>query len=260
VRTIHPSTETGMSKLKDKRIIVTGGAGGIGNAAVKLMASMGARVACTFNSAAAQVPGDVVSMRCNIADRAEVNTVFDRLAESLGGLDALIHAAGVHHSKPAELVEEQDWDHALDLNAKATAWCNQAAFRHLRDQGGSIINMGSVEGVRGFAGNACYAASRGAVMAWTRSVALEWGRHKVRVNCVAPAIHTEIFERQRQQMDAATLAMVDAHIAASIPLGGKMGDALHDLAPVLAFLCSDDSRFITGQVIAVDGGLMMLGS
>ena len=97
-------------------------------------------------------------------------------------------------------------------------------------------------------------------MAWTRSVALEWGRHGVRVNCVAPAIHTEIFERQRQQMDPATLAMVDAHLAAAIPLGGRMGDPLRDLAPVLAFLASDDSRFITGQTLAVDGGLMMLGS
>jgi NAD(P)-dependent dehydrogenase (short-subunit alcohol dehydrogenase family) len=97
-------------------------------------------------------------------------------------------------------------------------------------------------------------------MAWTRSVALEWGKHGVRVNCVAPAIHTDIFERQRQQMDAATRAMVDAHLAAAIPLGGRMGDALRDLAPVLAFLAGDDSRFITGQTLAVDGGLMMLGS
>jgi NAD(P)-dependent dehydrogenase (short-subunit alcohol dehydrogenase family) len=249
-----------MGKLQDKRIIVTGGAGGIGNAAVNLLSGMGARVACTYNSSVPAVPPGVLALRCNIANRDEVHSVFGQLVAQLGGLDALVHAAGVHHSKPAELVDDQDWDHALDLNGKATAWCNQAAFLHMRESGGSIINMGSVEGVRGFAGNACYAASRGAVMAWTRSVALEWGRHKVRVNCVAPAIHTEIFERQRQQMDAATLGMVDAHIAASIPLGGKMGDPLQDLAPVLAFLASDDARFITGQVLAVDGGLMMLGS
>jgi NAD(P)-dependent dehydrogenase (short-subunit alcohol dehydrogenase family) len=122
------------------------------------------------------------------------------------------------------------------------------------------VNMGSVEGVRGFAGNAVYAASRGAVMAWTRSVALEWGRCGVRVNCVAPAIHTEIFERQRAALDPATLAAMDAQLAAMIPLGGRMGDALRDLAPVLVFLVSDDSRFVTGQTLAVDGGLMMLGS
>ncbi len=194
-----------MGKLDGKRIIVTGGAGGIGNAAVRLFAAEGARVACTFNSAEPEVPAGVHTARCNIADKAEVNRVFDHFAEALGGLDVLVHAAGKHGSQAAELVGEQDWDAMFDLNGKATVWTNQAAFRHMREHGGSIVNMGSVEGVRGFAGNAIYAASRGAVMAWTRSVALEWGTHGVRVNCVAPAIHTEIFERQRQQMDAATL-------------------------------------------------------
>ena len=249
-----------MGNLDGRRIIVTGGAGGIGNAAVRLFAAEGARVACTFNNAEPDAPPGVHTARCNIADRAEVYRVFERFAETLGGLDVLVHAAGKHGSQTAELVGEQDWDAMFDLNGKATVWTNQAAFRHMREHGGSIVNMGSVEGVRGFAGNSMYAASRGAVMAWTRSVALEWGRHGVRVNCVAPAIHTEIFERQRQQMDPATLTMVDAHLAAAIPLGGRMGDPLRDLAPVLAFLASDDSRFITGQTLAVDGGLMMLGS
>jgi len=249
-----------VGKLEGKRIIVTGGAGGIGNAAVRLFAAEGARVACTFNNAKPEVPAGVPTARCDITDKAEVNAVFDQLAAALGGLDVLVHAAGRHGSQPAELIGERDWDAMFDANGKATVWTNQAAFRHLRDHGGSIVNMGSMEGVRGFAGNAMYSASRGAVMAWTRSVALEWGRYGVRVNCVAPAIHTEIFERQRRQMDEATRAAVDAHIAAAIPLGGKMGDPLRDLAPVLAFLASDDSRFVTGQTLAVDGGLMMLGS
>ena len=249
-----------MGKLDGKRIIVTGGAGGIGSAAVRLFLAEGARVACTWNHSGPEVPAGVDTARCNIADKTEVNRVFDRFAAALGGLDVLVHAAGRHGSQAAELVGEPDWDAMFDLNGKATVWTNQAALLHMREHGGSIVNMGSVEGVRGFAGNAVYAASRGAVMAWTRSVALEWGRHGVRVNCVAPAIHTDIFERQRQHMDAATLAMVDAHLAAAIPLGGRMGDPLRDLAPVLVFLASDDSRFITGQTLAVDGGLMMLGS
>lgn len=249
-----------MGRLEGKRIIVTGGAGGIGNAAVRLFAAEGARVACTFNQAVPDVPAGVPAARCDITDKAEVFAVFDQLAAALGGLDVLVHAAGRHGSQSAELIGERDWDAMFDANGKATVWTNQAAFRHLRGHGGSIVNMGSVEGVRGFAGNSMYAASRGAVMAWTRSVAQEWGRHGVRVNCVAPAVHTEIFERQRARMDEATRAAVDAHLAAIIPLGGKMGEPLRDLAPVLAFLASDDSRFVTGQTIAVDGGLMMLGS
>jgi len=249
-----------VGRLEGKRIIVTGGAGGIGNAAVRLFASEGARVACTYNNANPDAPAGVQTARCDITDKAEVNAVFDRFVAELGGLDVLVHAAGRHGSQPAELVGERDWDAMFDANGKATVWTNQAAFRHLKDHGGSIVNMGSVEGVRGFAGNAMYSASRGAVMAWTRTVALEWGRHGVRANCVAPAVQTEIFARQRAQMDDSTRAAVDAHLAAIIPLGGRMGDPLRDLAPVLLFLASEDSRFITGQTIAVDGGLMMLGS
>lgn len=249
-----------MGKLQDKRIIVTGGAGGIGHAAVQLFAREGARVACTINQSTPELPDGVISARCDIGDRADVNRVFDQLVEQLGGLDVLVHAAGVHGSCAAEAVDAEHWDWMFDRNGKGTVWTNQAAWRHLRQGGGSIVNMGSVEGVRGFPGNAIYAASRGAVMAWTRSVAREWGAAGVRVNCVAPAIHTDIYQRQRDAMDADSLALMDAALAQTIPLGGKLGDPLQDMAPVLAFLASDDSRFITGQTIAVDGGLMMLGS
>lgn len=249
-----------MGKLDGKRIIVTGGAGGIGNAAVRLFAAEGARVACTWHGTHPELPAGVIAHRCSITDRASVHAAFDAMAAELGGLDALVHAAGLHGSTPASEVTDADWDRLLDANVKGTAWTNQAAFAHLKAHGGSIVNMGSVEGVRGFAGNAVYAASRGAVMAWTRSVALEWARHRVRVNCVAPAIATEIFRRQCEGLPPEVLAGITADLQQRIPLGGALGDALQDLAPVLVFLASEDSRFITGQTIAVDGGFMMLGS
>ncbi len=249
-----------MEKLLGKRIVVTGGAGGIGNAAIRWFVQEGACVACTYNNATPDLPQGVVALPCNIASSEEVNSVFDALAGTLGGIDVLLHAAGMHASQPASKIDEASWDRMFDANCKGTLWTNQAAFRHMQATGGSIINMGSVEGVRGFAGNAAYAASRGAVMAFTRSIALEWARFNIRANCVAPAIHTSIFQRMRDSMDAASLKAMDAGLSHSIPLGGKMGDPLQDLAPVLAFLASDDSRFITGQTIAVDGGLMMLGS
>lgn len=249
-----------MGKLTGKRIIVTGGAGGIGNAAIQLFVREGARVACTYNSAKPELPEGVISERCDIGDRSAVNAVFERFAGELGGVDALLHAAGMHGSTAADQIGEQDWDRMFDINGKGTLWTNQAAFRLMRDSGGSIINMGSMEGVRGFAGNATYAASRGAVMAWTRSIAQEWGPYGIRCNCVAPAIDTAIFQRQRSAMDAASLEAMDTALRHSIPLGGKLGDPSRDLAPVLVFLAGDDSRFITGQTLAVDGGLMMLGS
>jgi NAD(P)-dependent dehydrogenase (short-subunit alcohol dehydrogenase family) len=127
-------------------------------------------------------------------------------------------------------------------------------------QGGSIVNMGSIEGVRGNADNACYAASRGAVMAWTRSVALAWAQYKIRVNAFAPVAHTPLADKAIAAMDDSQRAAVDAYMKASIPLTGRMGDPARDIAPVLAFLAGDASCYMTGQVIAADGGFMMLGS
>jgi NAD(P)-dependent dehydrogenase (short-subunit alcohol dehydrogenase family) len=249
-----------MASLAGKRILVTGGAGGIGNAAIRLCVAEGARVACTWHGTRPQLPDGVSLHRCDLRDRSQVHAAVDAAAQALGGLDGLLHAAGLHGSTPAAEVSDADWDRLFDANGKATVWVNQAAYRHLRAQGGSILNMGSVEGVRGFAGNAVYAASRGAVMAWTRSVALEWGRDGVRVNCVAPAMATEIFRRQCEGLPPEVFAAIEADLRARIPLGGTLGEPLRDLAPVLVFLLGEGSRFMTGQTVAVDGGLMMLGS
>jgi NAD(P)-dependent dehydrogenase (short-subunit alcohol dehydrogenase family) len=112
----------------------------------------------------------------------------------------------------------------------------------MREHGGSIVNMGSCEGIRGYAGNACYAATRAAVMAFTRSVALEWGRFKVRVNALAPVAETTPAQRMRANQDEATNAIMDGYLAQAIPLGGKMGNALLDIAPALVFLASDASH------------------
>jgi NAD(P)-dependent dehydrogenase (short-subunit alcohol dehydrogenase family) len=250
-----------MGSLDGKRVIITGAAGGIGGAAVEAFLKEGARVACTYNSAQPALPdGVVASAKCDIASKASVDGVFDGFAELLGGLDVLIQAAGLHGGCPADQLTEEYWDNMFALNGKATLFTNQAAFRHMRGKGGSIVNMGSCEGVRGFAGNACYAATRGAVMAFTRSVALEWGRHKVRVNALAPVAETAPARRMRAAQDDAANAMMDGYLQAAIPLGGRMGDALADIAPALVFLASDASHFITGQTLAVDGGFIMLGS
>jgi NAD(P)-dependent dehydrogenase (short-subunit alcohol dehydrogenase family) len=250
-----------MGNLDGKRVIITGAAGGIGSAAVEAFVREGALVACTYSSTEPSLPeGVVVSDRCDITSKASVDSVFDRFAETLGGLDVLVQAAGLHGACPADQLTEEYWDNMFALNGKATLFTNQAGFRHMRDNGGSIVNMGSCEGVRGFAGNAAYAATRGAVHAWTRSVALEWGRCRIRVNALAPVAETEPAKRMRANQDAAANAMMDAYLQHAIPLGGRMGDALDDIAPVLVFLASDASHFITGQTLAVDGGFMMLGS
>jgi 3-oxoacyl-[acyl-carrier protein] reductase len=249
-----------MGILNGKRVIITGGAGGIGNAAMHLFHQEGAIIACTFHSEHPDLPAGALSERCDLTDKSQTDAVFDGFARQLDGLDVLIHAAGAHGACPADQLTSEAWEDMFALNGKATLFTNQAAFRHMRNTGGSIVNMGSVEGIRGSADHACYAATRGAVMSWTRSIALEWGRYNIRANCVAPVVHTRLAERMSENLNDAAKTDMEQFLSRAIPLGGRMGHPLHDLAPVIAFLASDASHFVTGQTIAVDGGFMMLGS
>ena len=142
---------------------------------------------------------------------------------------------------------------------KGTLYTNQAAFRHMRARGGRIINFGSGAGIRGQRGSAHYSAAKGAVMAWTRTVAQEWARHGITVNSIVPAIWTPMYEAYRQRMSEPESTIHDLAMQHVIPLGGRLGDPERDIAPVMVFLAGDGARFITGQAIAVDGGMVMLG-
>lgn len=252
-------------RLDGKRIIVTGGAGGIGAAAVATYVREGARVVATDvddarGASLAEATG-AEYLHCDVANAAEVRKVFAAAAESLQGLDVLAHLAGIERDLPASDIGESEWDLVLDVNGKGTLLTNQEAFRLMRDAGGgSIINAGSGGGIRGQPNSAHYAASKGAVMAWTRTVAQEWGRYGVRVNCLAPAAWTPMYEAFRSRMSPNELAIHDLTMQHMVLIGGRLGDPERDIAPVLVFLASDDSRFVTGQVISVDGGLVMLGS
>jgi NAD(P)-dependent dehydrogenase (short-subunit alcohol dehydrogenase family) len=187
-----------------------------------------------------------------------VDAAFTRAAALLGGLDVLVHAAGVAPGAPAEAITVEEWERVLDVNAKGTFLTNQAAFRHLRAHGGRIINFASAAGVIGLRNKAHYAASKGAVLAWTRTVAQEWGGLGITVNALAPAISTPMYATTRASMTAEQLAAHDAQMKAMMPIDGRLGDVDRDLVPLLCFLAGPGSRFITGQVFAVDGGMLMV--
>jgi len=256
-----------MENLHSKRIIVTGGTLGIGAAIVRAYAQQGAHVASLARSEqlgltqAAELtaagPGRVAFFRCDVANRAEVKAAFAAAVETMGGLDALVHNAGIEEACPAESITDELWERLFNVNAHGTLITNQEAFPYLRERGGRIVNFGSAAGVTGLPGSAAYSASKGAVMAWTRTVAREWAPYGITVNAIAPAIWTPMYDAFRGQMSAEQLDRHDAMMAGVIPLGGKLGDADADLAPMLAFLVSDGSRFITGQTISIDGGLLM---
>ncbi|WP_242153502.1 SDR family NAD(P)-dependent oxidoreductase [Sphingomonas sp. BAUL-RG-20F-R05-02] len=252
--------------VQGKRVIVTGGASGIAAAAVVAFLAAGAEVAVidvaehgadAVAAAGAGAPGKVAYYRASVSDRAATFAAVDAAAATMGGIDALVHAAGVQQYKPAEDLTDEDWEHVVGINARGTMIINQAVFPHMKAAGaGRIVNFASAAGMVGVRGCAHYSASKGAVLAWTRVVAQDWARYGIAVNAVVPAIWTEMYQRTRDGMTPEGLTQHDAAMAQMIPLGGRLGDPLRDMAPVLLFLVSDGARFINGQTIAVDGGMV----
>lgn len=254
-------------ELGGKRIIVTGIAGGIGASALRGLVAAGARIAgldvddeagraevASANGAAA---GQARYFHCDIRQRGEVERVFAEAVGWLGGLDGLVNIAGVERAAAAEAIGDNDWDLMFDVNARGTLHTNQAAFPHLRERGGRILNFGSAAGVMGLPGCAHYSAAKAAVLGWTRTVAKEWGRYGISVNAAAPGMWTPMYEVHRTRLDAEALKAHDAMMAGLIPLGGRLGDPDRDMTPFVVFMMSDGARFITGQTLAVDGGLMI---
>lgn len=153
-------------------------------------------------------------------------------------------------------ITNEEYDFIMDINVRGTMLTNQAAYITMAEQGyGNIINFGSDTGLVGAPGQAIYGASKAAVMSWTRTIANEWGRIGIRSNSVIPAIATPMFEEYKAKMNDEELAMFNESMKHTIPLGGQLGDPDKDLAPVMVFLASDDTRFMNGQIISVNGGL-----
>ncbi|WP_197375047.1 SDR family NAD(P)-dependent oxidoreductase [Mycolicibacterium baixiangningiae] len=246
--------------LQGRRVLVTGGASGIGAAAVAALTGAGATVVATYHRAPPPAGSDVTWLPCDVRDAAAVDAMVDAAAGTMGGLDVLVNAAGLWQPGIPGAITAEDIDFLVDTNLKATIFTNQAAYRVMRTEGGRIINFGSGEAVMGSPIAAVYAATKGAVTAWTRSIARAWAAEKVSAIALAPAVQTPGADRLRDFVGPEGVKVLDEQIATSIPLGGALGDPADDLGPVLVFLAGEGSRFMTGQLIAVDGGMVMLGA
>jgi NAD(P)-dependent dehydrogenase (short-subunit alcohol dehydrogenase family) len=250
------------------RAIVTGGGSGMGAGVVRAYAAAGASVVSLdilpgpateiAEKATAAGPGWARFVAADVSGKASVDAAFTQAVELLGGLDVLVHAAGIAPGAPAEEITVEDWDTVLAVNARGTFLTNQAAFHYLSDSGGRIINFASAAGVSGLPNKAHYSASKGAVVAWTRTVAKEWGPRGITVNMIAPAISTPMYAKTRSLMSPQQLAALDATLRAEMPIDGKLGDIDRDLVPLMVFLAGPGARFITGQIFAVDGGVLMV--
>lgn len=246
--------------LNEKVALITGAGNGIGRATAVRFASDGARVvlfdvdADGLAGTSQAVGGEALSVIGSVTDRADVQRAVDTAVNEFGCLDILINNAGITRDglttrlkdgDPIYLSDEK-WDAVLDINLKGTWLCSQlAAIPMMQQQSGKIINTSSV-GALGNVGQANYAASKAGVMGLTRTLALEWARYGIAVNCVAPG-------GVKTRMTATIPDKIMAGLLQQIPFR-RLAEP-EEIASVHAFLASDDASYITGQVLLVDGGM-----
>ncbi|MFI4912998.1 MAG: 3-oxoacyl-[acyl-carrier-protein] reductase [Sedimentisphaeraceae bacterium JB056] len=245
--------------MSEKRLaVVTGAARGIGRAIVMELLKQGRVVAGldinqdNLNELEAVVKEagfSVITKVCNIADTKQLTEVLEGLASEHGGVGILVNNAGVTKDKLMMQMDEEDYDFPMNVNLKASFMATKIVLRSmLRNKFGRIVNISSVAGVMGQAGSANYAASKSGLIGMSKSVAREVGKKNITINCIAPGfIETEMTKVLPEPVKAAAKAVIPMR---------KYGQP-EDVARAVAYLASDESGYVTGQVLCVDGGMAM---
>ena len=243
-------------KLKEKVALVTGASRGLGKTIALQLAADGAQVIVNYLASADKAEevvaaiqsegGKALAMKADVSNLEEVEKMVDTVYEQFGRIDILVNNAGVTRDELLISMEREDWDKVIATNLGGLFNCTKSVAKYMMMQkSGRIINMSSVAGERGGRGQSNYAASKGAVNAFTRSVAMELARKKVTVNAVAPGV-------VETEMSSEVIRRAQDIILNSVALK-RLGQP-EEIAKVVAFLASDDSSYITGEVIRVDGG------
>ena len=244
--------------LKDKVAIITGASRGIGRAIAIEFAKNGAKVTlCATSLEALQetqsqiektLPGSTILMQANVTNGDETNAVVKKTLDTHGRVDILVNNAGTTRDNLIALMSEKEWDDVLNTNLKSVYLMTKACARPMvKQRSGVIINISSIIGITGNAGQANYAASKAGMIALTKSTAKELAKRNVRVNAIAPGFI-------RTRMTDQVSPEIQKQILEHIPLG-RYGEP-EEIAHVAVFLASQGAQYLTGQVLVVDGGLV----
>ncbi|UWX98558.1 SDR family oxidoreductase [Arthrobacter zhaoxinii] len=247
-------------KLNNKTAIITGGAGGIGQGIVRRFLAEGAKVAVVDIDQAQgdklladlEGKGEVIFIAKDISLAENAAAIVAETVERFGGLDILVNNA--HASKQAPIMETtpEIWDLSFNTGTMATFHLMRAAYPELKKTRGSIINFGSGAGIKGLPNQVAYAAAKEAIRAISRTAANEWAVDGIRVNVVSPVALTPGIVQWSKAFPEAYQEVVDG-----VPLG-RLGDPETDIAPIVVFLASEDSQYLTGQTLMADGGTIKL--
>ena len=252
-----------MKRLDGKTCIVTGGASGIGKATCLRLAEEGARVAITdiddddgytLREEIRATGRRVEYWHLDVTDEAAVEQVFGEVADKLGGIDVVVNNAGISGAdKPTDEITSEEWRRVMDVNVNGVFYCTKAAIPHMRDKGGgSIVNLSSIYGIVGAPDIPPYHASKGAVREMSKTDAVLYAKEGIRVNSVHPGfIWTPLVEAMAEASEDGAEAF-RAHLDELHPVGhvGEPGD----IAAGIAYLASEDAKFVTGSELVIDGG------